>query len=95
MAECGERYRLGMSSACEIERRPRGASRAGARSYVCFGPIIPAGFTRERFAAWLDIASYNQGGRARLSQALLAGNERRSERQLAMRRAGGARSRRR
>ncbi len=79
-------------SACEIERRPRGASRAGARSYVCFGPIIPVGFVRERFGAWFDIASYVQGGRARLSQALLARNKRRSERQLAMRRAGGARS---
>ncbi|WP_336335905.1 hypothetical protein, partial [Pseudomonas putida] len=52
-------------SACEIERRPRGASRAGARSYVCFGPIIPMGFARERLGAWLDIASYEQGGRAR------------------------------
>ncbi len=45
--------------------------------------------------AWLDIASYQQGGRARLPQALLARNKRRSERQLAMRRAGGARSHRR
>ncbi|MGB5954991.1 hypothetical protein, partial [Pseudomonas sp.] len=83
--------RHGIFSACETERRPRGASRAGARSYVCFGPIIPVGFARERFGAWLDIASYVQGGRARLSQALLARNKRRSERQLAMRRAGGAR----
>ncbi|WP_336336043.1 hypothetical protein, partial [Pseudomonas putida] len=61
--------RRGIFSVCEIERRPRGASRAGARSYVCFGPIIPMGFARERFGAWLDIASYEQGGRARLSQA--------------------------
>ncbi|WP_232109601.1 hypothetical protein, partial [Pseudomonas juntendi] len=27
-------------SACEIERRPRGAIASCARSYVCFGPII-------------------------------------------------------
>ncbi|WP_286902581.1 hypothetical protein, partial [Pseudomonas sp. UBA2628] len=58
-------------------------------------PIIPVGFARERFGAWLDIVSYEQGGRARLSQASLARNKRRSERQLAMRRAGGARSYRR
>ncbi|MCA4079228.1 hypothetical protein LD001_28790, partial [Pseudomonas kurunegalensis] len=50
--------------------KSRGGSRAIARSYVCFGPIIPAGFTRECFGVWLDIASYKQGGRARLSQAL-------------------------
>ncbi|MGN7905818.1 hypothetical protein ACTJJT_23725, partial [Pseudomonas sp. 22373] len=51
-----------------------------ARSYVCFGPIIPVGFARERLGAWLDIAPYKQGGRARLPQALLARNKRRSER---------------
>ncbi len=45
------RVRLEACSACEIERRPRGASRAGARSYVCFGPIIPMGFARERLGA--------------------------------------------
>ena len=78
-------------SACEIERRPRGAIASCARSYVCFGPIIPVGFARECLGAWLNIASYEQGGRARLSQASLARNKRRSERQLAMRRAGGAR----
>ncbi len=50
-----------------------------ARSYVCFGPINPAGFARERFGAWRDIALYEPGGRARLSQALLARNKRRSE----------------
>ncbi|MFG0501920.1 hypothetical protein ACF8GD_04635, partial [Pseudomonas putida] len=33
-----------------------------------------------RLGAWRDIASYKQGGRARLSQALLARNKRRSER---------------
>ncbi|MFG0861324.1 hypothetical protein ACF8SA_12915, partial [Pseudomonas sp. CJQ_13] len=38
------------------------------------------GFARERLGAWRDIASYKQGGRARLSQALLARNKRRSER---------------
>ncbi|MFG0461809.1 hypothetical protein ACF8GG_21115, partial [Pseudomonas sp. yb_1] len=51
-----------------------------ARSYVCFGPVIPVGFARVRLGAWLDIASYKQGGRARLSLALLARNKRRSER---------------
>jgi len=40
-----------------------------ARSYVCFGPIIPVGIARERLGAWLDIASDKQGGRAHLSQA--------------------------
>jgi len=48
------------------------------------------GFARERPGAWLDIASYEQGGRARLSQASLARNKRRSERQLAMRAARAA-----
>ncbi|MGE6702614.1 hypothetical protein ACQKF2_15240, partial [Pseudomonas hunanensis] len=51
-----------------------------ARSYVCFGPIIPVGFARVRLGAGLDIASYKHGGRARLSQASLARNKRRSER---------------
>ncbi|MFV0891196.1 hypothetical protein [Pseudomonas kurunegalensis] len=51
-----------------------------ARYYVCFGPIIPVGIAREFFGAWLDIASYKQGGRARLPQALLARNKRSSER---------------
>ncbi|WP_286920050.1 hypothetical protein, partial [Pseudomonas sp. UBA6699] len=36
-----------------------------ARSYVCFGPIMPVGFARERFGARLDMATYKQGGRAR------------------------------
>jgi len=31
-----------------------------ARSYVCFGPIIPVGFVRERLGACLDIAWYEQ-----------------------------------
>ncbi|MFW7266117.1 hypothetical protein, partial [Pseudomonas juntendi] len=48
--------------------------------YVCFGPIIPVGFARERLGACLNIAPYKQSGRARLSQALLARNKRRSER---------------
>jgi len=82
-------------SACEIERRPRGAIASCARSYVCFGPIIPVGFARERLGACLNIAPYKQGGRARLSQALLARNKRRSERSSRLRRAGGARSHRR
>ncbi|WP_232554950.1 hypothetical protein, partial [Pseudomonas sp. Nvir] len=51
-----------------------------ARSYVCFGPIIPVGFERERLGACLKIASYEQGGRAHLAQGLLARNKRRSER---------------
>ncbi|MDH1931973.1 hypothetical protein, partial [Pseudomonas sp. GD03696] len=51
-----------------------------ARSYVCFGPVISGGFARERLGAWRDIAPNKQNGRARLSQALLARNKRRSER---------------
>jgi len=51
----------------EIERRPRRIASC-ARSYDCFGPIIPVGFARERLGAWLDIALYKQGGRANLSQ---------------------------
>ncbi|SUD77235.1 Uncharacterised protein [Pseudomonas putida] len=51
-----------------------------ARSYVFFGPIMPGGFAREPFGACLNIASYEPGGRARLSQASLARNKRRSER---------------
>jgi len=38
------------------------------------------GFARERLGAWRDIMSYKPGGRARVPQALLAGNKRRSER---------------
>ncbi|MDS5915740.1 hypothetical protein RLF34_02685, partial [Streptococcus pneumoniae] len=53
------------------------------------------GFARERLGACLNIAPYKQGGRARLSQALLARNKRRSERSSRLRRAGGARSNRR
>ncbi|SPO55240.1 protein of unknown function [Pseudomonas sp. JV551A1] len=34
-------------------------------SYICFGPIIPVMFVRERSGAWLDIALYEQGGRVR------------------------------
>ena len=48
--------------------------------YVCFGPIIPVGFARERLGACLKIASYEQGGRAHLAQGLLARNKCRSER---------------
>jgi len=36
------------------------------------------GFARERLGAHHDIASYEQGDRARLSQAILARNKRRS-----------------
>ncbi|CAK6474258.1 hypothetical protein PSEG_01595 [Pseudomonas sp. Nvir] len=64
-----------------LERAPPARRIAScARSYVCFGPIIPVGFARERLGACLNIAPYKQGGRARLSQALLARNKRRSER---------------
>ncbi len=51
--------------------RSRRTNKAVARAWhrtVCFGPIIPAGFARVRFGACLDIASYKQGGRARLAQ---------------------------
>ncbi|WP_286762222.1 hypothetical protein, partial [Pseudomonas sp. UBA2047] len=37
-------------------------------------------FARERLGAWLDIAPCEQGGRARLAQAILARNKRMSER---------------
>jgi len=53
---------------------------SNARSYVCFGPVIPGTNARDRLGAWRDIASNKQGGRVRLSQALLAKNKRRSER---------------
>jgi len=53
---------------------------SNARSYVCFGPVIPGTNARGRLGAWRDIASNKQGVRARLSQALLAENKRRSER---------------
>ncbi len=46
----------------------RAALRGETRSYACFGPIRPVGFARERLGAPLDIASYKQGGRARLAQ---------------------------
>jgi len=51
-----------------------------ARSYVCFGPLFPGGFACGRLGAWRDITSYLRGSRARLPQALLARNKRRSER---------------
>ncbi len=64
-----------------LERAPPARRIAScARSYVCFGPIIPVGFARERLGACLKIASYEQGGRAHLAQGLLARNKRRSER---------------
>ena len=64
-----------------LERAPPARRIAScARSYVCFGPIIPVGFARERLGASLKIASYEQGGRAHLAQVLLARNKRRSER---------------
>jgi len=34
---------LKVSGAFETVRRPRGASRAGARSHICFGPVMSAG----------------------------------------------------
>ncbi len=64
-----------------LERAPPARRIAScARSYVCFGPIIPVGFARERLGACLKIASCEQGGRAHLAQGLLARNKRRSER---------------
>ncbi|WP_220464579.1 hypothetical protein, partial [Pseudomonas juntendi] len=53
----------------------RAAHRELRSLLVCFGPIIPVGFARERLGACLNIAPYKQGGRARLSQALLARNK--------------------
>ncbi|MHB2052918.1 hypothetical protein, partial [Pseudomonas hunanensis] len=61
-----------------ISRRTNKAVARAWHRTVCFGPIIPAGFARERFGACLDIASYKQGGRARLAQNGLARNKRRS-----------------
>ncbi|MGZ0898382.1 hypothetical protein, partial [Pseudomonas putida] len=61
-----------------ISRRTNKAVARAWHRTVCFGPIIPAGFARERFGACLDIASYKQGGRARLAQEGLARNKRRS-----------------
>ncbi len=55
----------------------RAALRGQARSYACFGPVMPVGFSRERPGAHLDIAPYKQGGRARLAQEGLARNKRR------------------
>ncbi|WP_426808465.1 hypothetical protein ABOC32_19485 [Pseudomonas sp. WOUb67] len=55
---------------CGRDRAPPARRIASyARSYVCFGPMMPMGFARERFGACLDIELYQQGGRARLSQA--------------------------
>ncbi|MDS5205285.1 hypothetical protein RLB24_02400, partial [Streptococcus pneumoniae] len=60
-----------------LERAPPARRIAScARSYVCFGPIIPVGFARERLGACLNIAPYKQGGRAHLAQGLLARNKR-------------------
>ncbi|AUZ58108.1 hypothetical protein PRJ_1495 [Pseudomonas sp. XWY-1] len=39
---------------------------------------MPLAFARERLGAYLDIASYQQGGRARQAQDGLARNKRRS-----------------
>jgi len=71
----------------------RAAHREQARSYICFGPIIPVGFARERSGAWLDIASYQQGGRARWHRRNWPETNVGAS-LLAMRRAGGARSHR-
>ena len=65
-----------------LERAPPRGIASCARSYVCFGPIIPVGFARERLGACLNIAPYKQGGRAHLAQGLLARNKRRSERSM-------------
>ncbi len=52
-----------------------------ARSYVCYGPVMPVRNARDRPrpGARRDIQPYEQGGRARVPQALLAKNKRRSE----------------
>jgi hypothetical protein len=64
----------------EIERRPRGASRATLAPTFVSGQLFLGQTRATAFGAWRDIASNKQGGRARLSQALLAKNKRRSER---------------
>ena len=44
-----------------------------ARSYVCFGPIIPVPFARERLGAWRNITLYKQASRAALAPTLVSG----------------------
>ena len=73
------RCSLERCSAADIERRPRGASRA-LLARACFGPMRSGGFARDRLGARQDIATYTQGGRAHLSLRLLARNKRGSER---------------
>src|SRR5690606_35029540 len=53
-------------SACEIERRPRGASRAGARSYVCFEPVTPVTGARDRLVRTTRYRAMRQGVRAQI-----------------------------
>src|SRR5690606_32468614 len=55
-------------SACEIERRPRGASRAGARSYVCFGPVTPVTGARDRLVRTTRYRAMRQSARAQIPQ---------------------------
>jgi len=62
-----------------MSRRTDKAVARACHRHVCFGPMIPVRFARECLGAWLNVTSYRQGGRARLSQALLARNKRRSE----------------
>ena len=44
-----------------------------ARSYACFGPIIPVPFARERLGAWRNITLYKQASRAALAPTLVSG----------------------
>jgi len=43
----------------------RAAHREQARSYICFGPVIPGRDVRAPLFVHLDIVPDNQGGRAR------------------------------
>ncbi|POF98440.1 hypothetical protein BGP82_12530 [Pseudomonas putida] len=69
-------FALKVFGACEIERRPRGASRATLAPTSAFLGNLRA----DALVHDLILRRTNQGGRAHLSQALLARNKRRSER---------------
>ena len=53
----------------EIERRPRGASRATLAPTFVSGQLFLGHMRATAFGAWRDIASNKQGGRAQLPQA--------------------------
>ena len=56
---------LGLTGVChKVWQRLLSSAARASRSYVCFGPIIPVGFARERLGACLNIAPYKQGARA-------------------------------